>query len=682
MRTNIRPLRYKKERVILSDVLPYEIPATFSTRHLYEYLIENHIEIEHGHLKWKGADPVVQQINRLLLGLPNQNLRSPFNIFRTSEKIPFNFKTRHKENDFRELTVIHPLSQIQVVDFYNRFKELVLYYCSLSPFSIRKPVKVSRFIYHKDKTHYRMLDLQDVEGSPEQYDREYEHLKTFFVYKDYNNIHKFYESYKFHRCEMRYDKMFRFDISKCFDSIYTHTISWALLNRTIVKDRTDESKKTFGGQFDGLMCGLNYNETNGIVIGPEFSRIFAEIILQKIDSKVADLLKEKGFHQKRDYELFRYVDDYFIFYNDELVKNEALQLFRLELKEFNLYINEAKSISYPKPIITSITIAKQRLVDLFDSHLTLGWRSIKPSAGEEGVGAISLKIEESLYASSNKVITKFKTIISETKVDYKDILNYSLALIERKSVALINSFLRFSEIENIEKGFITSLLTILDIVFFLYSMSPRVNTTIRLCRILNAQINIVKSKRIFNSDLRHLLLKKIFDGVRQILKKNAAVNYTQVETLYLLISLSELGKDYWLDAESLRKFLGIKSDSGRMYIDGQLNYFSITVSLLYMRNKTRYDEIRRFVQGHILERFKEVSPGKRGKSTELVLLLFDSICCPYLETSFKRELFKLHDLLDVRVQDAIISKKKYWFTKWVNFDFGAALDAKHSYEVY
>lgn len=65
------------------------------------------------------------------------------------------------------------------------------------------------------------------------------------------------------------------------------------------------------------MQSVNARETNGIVIGPEFSRIFAEIILQYIDQKVEHELLEEKLCQKSNYECYRYVDDYFLFYNDE-----------------------------------------------------------------------------------------------------------------------------------------------------------------------------------------------------------------------------------------------------------------------------------------------------------------------------------------------------------------------------
>lgn len=37
-------LRYKKERVVFSDVLPYELPITFTNRFFYRFLVKNEVE--------------------------------------------------------------------------------------------------------------------------------------------------------------------------------------------------------------------------------------------------------------------------------------------------------------------------------------------------------------------------------------------------------------------------------------------------------------------------------------------------------------------------------------------------------------------------------------------------------------------------------------------------------------
>lgn len=103
------------------------------------------------------------------------------------------------------------------------------------------------------------------------------------------------------------------DVQNCFDSIYTHSIAWA------INGGVDIYKDTFEGKCDGsvgvlwdkMMQEMNYNETNGIVIGPECSRIFAEVIMQYVDQMVEQQLLIKGYRNKVDYECYRYVDDYF-----------------------------------------------------------------------------------------------------------------------------------------------------------------------------------------------------------------------------------------------------------------------------------------------------------------------------------------------------------------------------------
>lgn len=45
-----------------------------------------------------------------------------------------------------------------------------------------------------------------------------------------------------------------------------------------------------GVLWDKMMQEMNYNETNGIVIGPECSRIFAEVIMQYVDQMVEQQL--------------------------------------------------------------------------------------------------------------------------------------------------------------------------------------------------------------------------------------------------------------------------------------------------------------------------------------------------------------------------------------------------------
>lgn len=681
-------IKFKKERVILSDTLPFEIPLIFSNRFFYEYLLRSRIS-----LSFNGENEAKIRLSKHVTSANKELVKLLFGIsketdFDTSNEIkignfnaiPFNYKISHKENDYRELSIAHPKNQLHMVYFYDRFKELILHYCSISPFSIRKPHRIARYTFHSDRLHLQKLAEPNDEIIEENH-MEYENLKTFFVYKKYSNIHKFYESYQYHRAEKKFNKLLKFDISKCFDSIYTHSLTWAILNKEEVKRYMSRSVSTFGDKFDSVIRYLNYNETNGIVIGPEFSRIFAELLLQKIDVNVKQELLLLGIHNKKDYDVFRYVDDYFIFYNDETCLDKVLAIFKHRLKDYRFYFNESKTILYDKPIITGISIAKQQISHLFNEQIGYVLTEIQESqtgALGEGKG-----YEGTIYLNSNRTITQFKTILYESKVEYKDILNYTLVILERKIKQIFKQYFKIRKKKDSESQFIHAVLEFLDIVFFLYSVSPKVNTTIKLCRILRHVIELLRFHKRFRSDFKHLIYKKIYDNVAFILQKNRSARYTQVETLYLLIILGELGANYWLTQDVLATYLGIERVGGVYTTDMELGYFAIIVSLFYMKAKVRFDELRTFIIDRVEVMFKTEDYDRRLLRSEFVHLLLDILTYPYTDiAATKNRILALYGITDPGLQNEIIAERKYWFTNWSDFKFGFELDAKQSQEVY
>jgi len=674
-----RTIKYKKERVVLSDILPYEVPITFSNRYFYDFLVENGICLKDNTISWTKTKQGLEEAVRLIFDLRSHEANGnsiTINEGKGFKTIPFNFKVSHKDNDFRMLTIVHPKNQLALVNFYERYKFLIIHFANQSPFSIRKPVKVAKAVYALDKTHSREVSKFHEFDSLEESGQEYINLKTFFVYKNYSNIHKFYESYKYHRCEKKYNNLYSFDISKCFDSIYSHSISWSLHNKKIVKDYLKFSKGTFGSNFDSLMQNLNYSETNGIVIGPEFSRIFAELILQRVDRNVELVLKNQNppIVHKLHYEVFRYVDDFFVFYNDQATMDGVLKEFRLQLKEFKLYLNDSKSVRFDKPIVTTITIAKHRITELLNTFLTQNNPNQDLENQEDSTN------ENQLRLNSNALIVKFKIILKETGIDYKDIINYTFALVERKLSRIFYS--KEEEPRQTSRDQISFIIESLEFTFFLFSVSPRVNTTIRLCRIISLINKFISQKSRTSVDWRHLVYKKIYDEIYFSLQKNRTIEHTEVETLYLLITLSELGSHYWLDIETLIQYVRIERVNGMLMINGKMNYFVIVVLLFYMKNKKRYGELREFVKAHILSRFKAATTKDHGQDTELVLLLFDVISCPYLDEKFKKDLLNLYGIKEPSIQESVIKMRKYWFTKWSDFDFDKELNSKRSKSVY
>ncbi|MDS0860569.1 RNA-directed DNA polymerase [Burkholderia pseudomultivorans] len=675
---------------MLTDMLPFEVPPTFSNRGYYLFLRNNGIEIERNQVRWICETAALDQTMRLLFGIdPKAVIETEVVIEWGKQKtrrfvslskcematIPFNFRVAHNL-DGRTLSVVHPRNQVAVASFYSTHSALIIYHASLSEFSIRRPVSVSRHAYFKDKLHEERMDA--VAGVEEE-DREYEQLGSYFVYQEFRNIHRFFESYKYHRSEKKYNAMVQFDVNKCFDSIYTHSLPWAVIGKDQTKFSLDESKATFGGKFDALMQNLNHKETNGIVIGPEFSRIFAEIILQSVDAELMTRLAEgSNLIHKVDYEIFRYVDDFFVFYNEESTHLKIFETLQEILKSKKLGVNTAKIKHYQKPIITEITVAKERISTLLNDE-------INPGCEEEPLIDPSMLAKQNLVCAinANRLIIRYKSAIKEAGVTYGDLLNYTFAIVENKIERLFKSYIASDKSDRDRKRLSKALLAMMEFAFFTYSASPKVNHTIRLCRMITTSVDFVHTQGL-PYELKHLLFKYVHDNVIQQLEKNKMSVLREIESLYLLISLSQVGREYWLPVSVLLRHFLIKEEEGTGdYIRpaGFMSHFSITILLSYIKDKVRYSKLKAFVEAHIIAKLEHMKAHCPNDAETLIMLL-DLVVCPYIGTATKDHIGQIFGL-DATGLSSVQSSNDHWFTAWGDkFDLGKELDAKRSREVY
>lgn len=712
-------IKYKKERAVLSDVLPYELPIIFTNRYFYRFITLYGVEFKNNEIKWNFKNRKLSENDKKVLpiiiellfgcGKTSKLMDKSINTSEDSWRTPFVYKISHKDNEFRELSIIHPKSQLELVSLYEKYKELIIYYCSLSRFSIRKPNDIAKFIYYRDKLH--RLSIGSKLDSIEVYMNEYESLKTFFTYKKYTNIYRFYEDYRYQRAEKKYNKLVKFDVSKCFDSIYTHSIVWALLGKEVTKNSLSQSKKTFGGEFDTFMQSINYGETNGILIGPEFSRIFAELIFQKIDRTVENTLKEEEIYIGKQYECYRYVDDFFLFYNEDEIKDKIMTLFRLVLREYKMGLSEAKTIYYEKPIISNISMAKFKIIDLLNDFIKFNIEETE-NIEEEIEEEFHITERFKMYINSNQTSAKFKSILKETEVGYKDVLNYTLSIIARKINIIIRKFdKKFQEYSKhefegnidynsqrkkyiLEKQFTRFIINLLDFIFFIYTVHPKVNSTIKLMSILNIIIEFYNGRYIFQSkalnrfqkENKDLVFKKIQDEIRLVLEKTKHIEFFQVETLYLLVLQNELGNGYELPEEILLNYFCINQskEESNIKCKNYLNTLSILVLLYYIGNSSEYINIKKALIEHITNIINKVDKNKRRNNAELIILLFDLLSCPYIDREFKKELLSLFDV-EESIQEDILNfqkKQKYWFIKWKDINLNKELNAKIGLEVY
>ncbi|WP_441003954.1 antiviral reverse transcriptase Drt3b [Pseudocolwellia agarivorans] len=678
-------INFPIERAVLSDFSPFEVPITFSNRHFYNFLIKYDLKLKHDGLNfsWKSSDEALNSLILLLLGLSIDTTiktenRNGFIYTETSlnkkqhhllPSIAFTFPISHKHNEFRYLSVLHPRGQLLAVDFYRNFKDLITYYSDLSPLSLRAPKRVSGCTYIDSRSLIESFDKEDL--GIEVDGQDYENLRSFFVYKKYRNIFEFYESPEHHWCEKRFNFLSKLDVSNCFDSIYTHSIAWSVYKKDYAKKHLSTTKNTFAFKFDQLMQRTNYNETNGILIGPELSRIFAEIIMQAIDNDIIEDLKEQSLQLGKDFQVYRYVDDYFIFHNDENILETIRNSVQLNLKKFKLSLNKHKEETLSRPIITPISIAKKKIANLLSERLAYKFEK-KVEDGKD--------VEEgSIYIHQSSLSTDFKSILADSGITYSDILNYSLAIIEKKLKRILVDYKSIKHSESSSRQLINALISIINFIYFIYAVAPKVNSTIKLCRIIQQIILFIKDQEV-GVEYQHIIFKCIFDNTCSILDKYSVENITPIETLYLLVLMRQLGKYYWLDESTLIKYFKVKVVDEQYKFENNLNYFSITSLLFYVSDKNRYKNLKL----SLIKQIETIYQEKKDtllSDAELVHLTLDLLTCPYVEQSFKNKLLERYGIESSLVK-RIASLNKVWFTKWKDFNFAKELDAKLSNDVY
>mgnify|MGYP001128353041 CR=1 FL=1 len=142
------------------------------------------------------------------------------------------------------------------------------------------------------------------------------------------------------RVALGYQYRLKVDVANCYNSIYTHSITWAICGKENAKSymRTKQpislkNDYELGDALDAFTRFQKNNETNGIVVGSYTSRIFSEIIFSAID----EILRNRGYVFKR------YVDDYKFYFRSELQAEENIRIIEKILNQYNLNLNLSKT---------------------------------------------------------------------------------------------------------------------------------------------------------------------------------------------------------------------------------------------------------------------------------------------------------------------------------------------------
>lgn len=614
----------------MTDVLPSETPIIFSNQGLRE--------------RFKQRKNLSKELSDAIFSEKNRPLQ------------PFQFNVIKEEASHRVISVMHPSVQISVVDFYKKYSSIILSLCSRSDFSLRHPYKMATFFHEKELTNpFAGVDENGLDMTLGKYGAE---PITFFAYKSYGMLYSFYDSHQFNLLEKQFPFLQKVDVSKCFENIYTHSLAWSVKSKRFAK-RT-KLLDGFEGRFDELMRSANDNETAGILVGPELSRIFAEIILQQIDLDVAEEADIKI--GKANYAIRRYVDDYFVFSASQEISNILVDILRSKLRKYKLHLNESKQRSYRRPFVSEISIAKRNITNFFHDFFE-SFYLIKDRMNDE-------LLFPNYHRYSNSKIYELKCIIKECDASYSSLSGCIFAQLAMHYEKIVNELLmyNYNKSKKYYENVNAIILITLELAFFALNMHTSESTSRYMTKIILLTIGRFKSlPPTLSTTVSRFIFKEIVAVFRS---SDLSSKPISIEKMNLFLALGCFDDALELGEEELRMIFKFPTDSAKVDKEG-MSYFHIVSLLMYIEDKAKYNGVRRQLSELIIE--KMLDEKKPFNYSELIMLFCDSMSCPYIEHGKKIEIAKktlvqqtgTNKNINARALKCVDeSRNRLWFTLW------------------
>jgi len=463
--------------IFRTEVLPKEIPILFGNKVLYENI--------------------------------TSDSENKFDIFMNLKAtIPYIFKIP-KKSYFRTMSLPHPIAQIGMYYFLTKYDTQIIAHCKNTPFSVRAPIKINdSFINDKikiKKENRRYFDeLNEIVGHTVSTEEILFEYNNYFSNKQYKKLSDLLSSTPFNRDKKKYDYYRHVDIQEFFSSIYTHSLSWAVFGSKSL-GKLNSSENVFANTVDKINQKINFNETNGIIIGPEFSRVVSEILLTDIDIKLMNSLRDKSITFKKEYSLYRFIDDYYIFAKNKEIIDEIVLTLNNLLNSYKLSINSSKDEAQSAPfIITSMSI-----------------NNLKKEFNNFRYQRLSRKIEGYIKFGNNYDENEIKDKLSRWNA-LKTGIEIIIASDYDSSQSVVRYFLKTLRKEiNVNTVDRYKLAKIIEIITEIYSLSIEPISTSYWLAIYIDILNRLENSKYYNSQDIEYINEKIYENIYRILKNNS-----------------------------------------------------------------------------------------------------------------------------------------------------------------
>lgn len=676
--SSLVPVSSSMYRMLVADVLPYEHPVFFNNRYFVRLLKSLRVEMDdEGNLvsKKKLDGRKKQMVDAFLAFLQKSG---------ENNKECFQYEIA-KDDDgenkrMRKLTLIHPYDQIKMAYFYKKYHSVILDFCNRSHFSLRYPYKVATH-HRKDKGYPHYISDETADKELDEGQRHY------FAYRIFKNINAFYESFDFLNAERSYTHMQKLDIKHCFDNI-----SPDILAKTLYGETIDHCQQTIASDFCSLM--RSYHSKNGIVIGPEFSRLFAEMLMQKIDCIIEKEMATRGYQNKKDYIFYRYVDDGFLFYDDDNVRGDFEYVYSIILRKYGLTINK-KAGKYKcydhRPFVEGISVAKISIKTLAKDAFTNRLTTL------QGLLNTQRKIAQSpLFLNYQSFVSSIRSIVYENGIHFKDIAAYTLAQIKIRFEELLreyNGLLReYTAAEYFDSLSVETERTIIkyyddfnefasnliESLFYLVSCDLRMSTTMKVITIINRLQLFVRGKFKYENGLKSVKFPsnriddvddKITIEISKLLKDSHVARRYPLEAMNLLELEKKMSPKCRLSPKILTDYVhNLKAD---------LNFFTIFELLHFTRLDQKYNDVNDIALEWLTPRLNKGADNTEDFYAQLEFLSLFSSSSSQCQERYKDKVSNFNkDIVD------FTKSQRHLFINWEKYDLFSELDNLNSEEVY
>ena len=159
---------------------------------------------------------------------------------------------------------------------------------------------------------------------------------------------------------LEFNHLLHTDVTDCYGSLYTHSISWAIHGLKESKEKKNDDT-LLGNNIDSYIRDGRYGQTNGISQGSVLMDFVAEIVLGYVDKKINSELGDST-----DIRILRYRDDYRIFANSDERSEEVLKLVSDKLRIVGMKLGVSKTFSCRNVVKGSIKPDKLAGIELQD----------------------------------------------------------------------------------------------------------------------------------------------------------------------------------------------------------------------------------------------------------------------------------------------------------------------------